>query len=55
MFIHYDVTIEEEVSRAMDEAAARFGELDVMVNNVDVTGDKVTNLIKPRVIMSSHP
>jgi xanthoxin dehydrogenase len=44
MFVHCDVAVEEEVSRAVDAAAARFGALDVMVNNAGVTGGKVTDI-----------
>lgn len=44
MFVHCDVTVEEEVSRAVDAAAERFGALDIMVNNAGITGDKVTDI-----------
>lgn len=44
MFVHCDVTSEEDVSRAVDAAAERFGALDVMVNNAGVTGTKVTDI-----------
>ncbi|CAN6308786.1 unnamed protein product [Urochloa humidicola] len=44
MFVHCDVTVEDDVSAAVDAAAARFGALDVMVNNAGVTGDKVTDI-----------
>ncbi|KAL6638110.1 hypothetical protein ACP70R_025682 [Stipagrostis hirtigluma subsp. patula] len=44
MFVHCDVTVEDDVSRAVDAAAERFGALDVMVNNAGVTGDKVTDI-----------
>ncbi|CAN6322201.1 unnamed protein product [Urochloa humidicola] len=44
MFVHCDVTVEDDVSAAVDAAAARFGALDVMVNNAGITGDKVTDI-----------
>ncbi|PUZ36436.1 hypothetical protein GQ55_9G037800 [Panicum hallii var. hallii] len=44
MFVHCDVTAEEDVSAAVDAAAERFGALDVMVNNAGVTGSKVTDI-----------
>jgi NAD(P)-dependent dehydrogenase (short-subunit alcohol dehydrogenase family) len=37
-FWRCDVTSEAEVKRAIDEAAAHFGKLDVMVNNAGVSG-----------------
>ncbi|KAK3145705.1 hypothetical protein QOZ80_3BG0256360 [Eleusine coracana subsp. coracana] len=44
MFVHCDVTSEDDVRRAVDSAAERFGCLDVMVNNAGVTGAKVTDI-----------
>ncbi|CAN6291388.1 unnamed protein product [Urochloa humidicola] len=44
MFVHCDVTVEDDVSAAVDAAAARFGALDVMVNNAGITGSKVTDI-----------
>jgi len=44
MFVHCDVTVEEDVSATVDAAAKRFGALDVMVNNAGITGDKVTDI-----------
>jgi xanthoxin dehydrogenase len=44
MFVHCDVTVEDDVSAAVDAAVQRFGALDVMVNNAGVTGAKVTDI-----------
>jgi NAD(P)-dependent dehydrogenase (short-subunit alcohol dehydrogenase family) len=44
MFVHCDVAVEDEVSRAVDAAAERFGGLDIMVNNAGITGNKVTDI-----------
>ncbi|CAL4927987.1 unnamed protein product [Urochloa decumbens] len=44
MFVHCDVTVEDDVSAAVDAAAARFGALDIMVNNAGITGSKVTDI-----------
>lgn len=44
LFVHCDVTVEEDVSRAVDAAAEKFGTLDIMVNNAGITGDKVTDI-----------
>nr|UEN74744.1 xanthoxin dehydrogenase [Silybum marianum] len=37
-FIHGDVTIEDDVSRAVDFAVTNFGTLDIMVNNAGIGG-----------------
>lgn len=37
-FIHGDVTIEDDVSRAVDFSVANFGTLDIMVNNAGIGG-----------------
>ncbi|XP_037436773.1 zerumbone synthase-like [Triticum dicoccoides] len=44
LFVHCDVTVEEDISRAVDAAAEKFGTLDIMVNNAGITGDKVTDI-----------
>ncbi|CAM0877209.1 unnamed protein product [Alopecurus aequalis] len=44
LFVHCDVTAEEDISRAVDAAAEKFGTLDIMVNNAGITGDKVTDI-----------
>ncbi|KAL8061916.1 hypothetical protein ABFX02_02G113600 [Erythranthe guttata] len=36
-FIHCDVTVEDDVKRAVDHAVAEFGTLDIMVNNAGRT------------------
>lgn len=37
-FIHGDVTIEDDVSRAVDFSVSNFGTLDIMVNNAGIGG-----------------
>ncbi|XP_039122286.1 zerumbone synthase [Dioscorea cayenensis subsp. rotundata] len=43
-FIHCDVTIEEDVSRAVDFTAEKYGTLDIMINNAGITGNKVIDI-----------
>ncbi|KAJ0972469.1 hypothetical protein J5N97_020428 [Dioscorea zingiberensis] len=43
-FIHCDVTIEEDISHAVDFAAERYGTLDIMINNAGITGKKVIDI-----------
>ena len=38
IFFHGDVSIEADVSRAIDLAIENFGQLDIMVNNAGITG-----------------
>lgn len=44
LFVHCDVTVEEDVSRAVDATAEKFGTLDIMVNNAGITGNKITDI-----------
>ncbi|KAG8098717.1 hypothetical protein GUJ93_ZPchr0013g33906 [Zizania palustris] len=44
LFIHCDVTVEEDVSRAVDATAEKFGTLDIIVNNAGITGQKITDI-----------
>ncbi|XP_015690832.1 zerumbone synthase [Oryza brachyantha] len=44
LFLHCDVTVEEEVSRAVDATAEKFGTLDIIVNNAGITGNKITDI-----------
>lgn len=37
-FVHGDVTVEDEVSHAIDLTVAKFGTLDIIVNNAGITG-----------------
>lgn len=44
LFVHCDVTVEEDVSRAVNATAEKFGTLDIMVNNAGITGNKITDI-----------
>ncbi len=39
LFVHLDVTREEEWSQAIDATVSRFGKLDVLVNNAAIRGE----------------
>ena len=39
LFVHLDVTGEEEWRQAIDATVSRFGKLDVLVNNAAITGE----------------
>ncbi|CAL9755485.1 unnamed protein product, partial [Musa acuminata subsp. burmannicoides] len=43
-FFHCDVTVEDDVRRAVDFAAERYGTIDIMVNNAGITGEKVVDI-----------
>ncbi|KAJ4978729.1 hypothetical protein NE237_009509 [Protea cynaroides] len=43
-YIHADVTIEDEISRAVDITVDKFGTLDIMVNNAGVSGKSVRDI-----------
>jgi len=43
MFLHLDVTQEDDWSRAVQQTVARFGKLDVLVNNAGVSGSGETD------------
>ncbi|XP_072993074.1 zerumbone synthase-like [Typha latifolia] len=43
-FLHCDVTVEDDVRRAVDFAAEKFGTIDIMVNNAGITGSKVVDI-----------
>ncbi|KAJ3669338.1 hypothetical protein LUZ60_011288 [Juncus effusus] len=44
IFVHCDVSKEDEVSRAVDFTVEKFGTIDVMVNNAGVGGKKVIDI-----------
>ncbi|KMZ63468.1 Short-chain dehydrogenase reductase 1 [Zostera marina] len=43
-YIHGDVTIERDVQQAVDLTVAKFGGLDVMVNNAGISGPNITDI-----------
>ncbi|VFQ96641.1 unnamed protein product [Cuscuta campestris] len=43
-FVHCDVTVEDDVSRAVDFAVDAFGALDIMVNNAGTSGPPVPDI-----------
>lgn len=43
-FVHCDVTLEEDVSRAIDTVVAKFGTLDIIVNNAGISGSPCSDI-----------
>ncbi|KAG0469202.1 hypothetical protein HPP92_018530 [Vanilla planifolia] len=43
-FVHCNVTIEEDVQRAVDHAAEKYGTIDILVNNAGIVGPKVSDI-----------
>ncbi|KAK1278048.1 Zerumbone synthase [Acorus gramineus] len=43
-YLHCDVTVEDDVARAVDHAVETFGALDIMVNNAGVSGHVVPDI-----------
>ncbi|KAK7323366.1 hypothetical protein VNO77_26837 [Canavalia gladiata] len=43
-FLHCDVTIEDDVSHAVDFAVAKFGTLDIIVNNAGISGSPCSDI-----------
>lgn len=43
-FFHCNVTSEDDVSRAVDFTADKYGTIDIMVNNAGLSGSKVTDI-----------
>uniref|UniRef100_A0A0E0KKK8 Uncharacterized protein n=1 Tax=Oryza punctata TaxID=4537 RepID=A0A0E0KKK8_ORYPU len=44
LFVHCDVSVEEDVSQAVNATVEKFGTLDIMVNNAGITGQKITDI-----------
>ncbi|KAK8469259.1 hypothetical protein PHAVU_005G031600 [Phaseolus vulgaris] len=44
VFFHCDVTVEEDVSRAVDFTVDRFGTLDIIVNNAGISGSPCADI-----------
>lgn len=45
-FVHCDVTVEEDVSQAIDFTVAKFGTLDIIVNNAGISGSPCSDIRK---------
>ncbi|KAI6675956.1 hypothetical protein NL676_036752 [Syzygium grande] len=43
-YVHCDVTLEDDVRRAVDETVSKFGTLDVMVNNAGTSGPPCSDI-----------
>jgi NAD(P)-dependent dehydrogenase (short-subunit alcohol dehydrogenase family) len=44
-YIHCDVTNEKEISGAVDQAVAQYGQLDVMYNNAGIGGALASSIL----------
>ncbi|KAJ0726056.1 putative (+)-borneol dehydrogenase [Helianthus annuus] len=44
-FVHCDVTIESEVENAINMTLAKYGKLDIMINNAAIVGDLKPNIL----------
>ncbi|XP_008808776.1 zerumbone synthase isoform X2 [Phoenix dactylifera] len=44
VFFHCDVTIEDDVHRAVDFTVRKYGTIDILVNNAGITGSKVVDI-----------
>ncbi|GJY92198.1 glucose/ribitol dehydrogenase [Tanacetum coccineum] len=45
IYVHCDVTIESDVENAVDLALAKFGKLDIMINNAAIVDDVKPNIL----------
>ncbi len=43
LFVHLDVTLEDDWAKAVDQAVARFGKLDILVNNAGISSRSFTD------------